>query len=103
MVCVDCAERRQKLRDAIMHGKMAKALDITVEGLRVMIGIDARADHREEAKGPLDLSIPDLKAYLATVTDPEAIESLIDQEQAGKTRDGAIAALVSRRDALLAD
>lgn len=49
MACKDCEERRKRLRDAIMHGKMAEALDITVEGLRVMIGIDAGADHRKEA------------------------------------------------------
>lgn len=49
MACKDCAERRKTLRDAIMHGKMAEAMDITVEGLRVMIGIDAGADHRKDA------------------------------------------------------
>jgi len=49
MVCVDCEARRKALRDALLHGKMAEALDITVEGLRVMIGIDAGADHRKEA------------------------------------------------------
>lgn len=47
MGCKDCAERRKNLRDAIMHGKMADALDITVEGLRAMIRIDADADHRK--------------------------------------------------------
>ncbi len=47
MGCKDCAERRKNLRDAILHGEMAKARDITVEGLRVMIGIDAGADHRK--------------------------------------------------------
>ena len=50
MSCPDCEARRKKLRDAIMHGKMAEALDMTVEGLRVMIGIDAGADHRKEAE-----------------------------------------------------
>lgn len=49
MACKDCAERRKNLRDAIMHGKMAEALDITVEGLRAMIRIDAGADHRTDA------------------------------------------------------
>ncbi|WP_311271042.1 hypothetical protein [Sphingobium sp. WCS2017Hpa-17] len=48
MSCKDCAEKRKRLRDAIMHGKMAEALDVTVEGLRAMIGIDAGADHRKE-------------------------------------------------------
>jgi hypothetical protein len=49
MACVECERRRKLLRDAIMHGRMAEALDVTVEGLRVMIGIDAGADHRKEA------------------------------------------------------
>lgn len=50
MACEDCERRRKMLRDAVLHGKMADALDITVEGLRVMIGIDAKADHRAEAE-----------------------------------------------------
>lgn len=50
MACKECEQRRKKLRDAIMHGKMAEALDMTVEGLRVMIGIDAGADHRKDAE-----------------------------------------------------
>ena len=57
MVCVDCAERRQKLRDAIMERKFSQALDITVEGLRAMIGIDADADHRKDAK-PAEVDEP---------------------------------------------
>lgn len=51
MACRDCEIRRKRLRDAIMHGRMAEALDMTVEGLRVMIGIDAGADHRKAATG----------------------------------------------------
>lgn len=51
MACPECEARRKKLRDAILHGKMAEAMDITVEGLRVMIGIDAGADHRKGAAG----------------------------------------------------
>jgi len=50
MACVECEARRKALRDAIMRGKMAEAMDITVEGLRVMIGIDAGADHRRDAE-----------------------------------------------------
>lgn len=49
MACPDCEERRKRLRDAIMRGKLAEARDITVEGLRVMIGIDSAADHRRDA------------------------------------------------------
>lgn len=54
MSCPECEARRKALRDAIMHGKMAQAMDITAEGLRVMIGIDAKSDHRAEAKADDD-------------------------------------------------
>lgn len=54
MACKDCEVRRKRLRDAIMHGRMAEALDVTVEGLRVMIGIDAESDHRKDAAPKAD-------------------------------------------------
>ncbi|WP_293921142.1 hypothetical protein [Sphingobium sp. UBA5915] len=64
MACVNC----QKIRSAILHGKMAEAAGLTVEalrakfnianpheetveGLRTTIAIDPASDHRaEEAK-----------------------------------------------------
>ena len=49
MACEECARRRKMLRDAVMHGKMAQARDITIDGLRTIMGIDASADHRKEA------------------------------------------------------
>lgn len=52
--------------------------------------------------GPLDNSIADLTTYLETVTDADEVEKLIEAETAGKSRAGAITALESRRDALLA-
>lgn len=52
--------------------------------------------------GPLDGSVDDLSAHLATVDDPDAIQALIDAETAGKSRKGALAALEARRDELLA-
>lgn len=52
--------------------------------------------------GPLDMSIEDLTAHLATVDDLDAIQALIDAETAGKSRKGAMAALEARRDELLA-
>ena len=58
MACRDCEEKRKRLRDAIMHGKMAAALDVTVEGLRAMIGIDTGADHRKEAETPAKQAKP---------------------------------------------
>ncbi len=63
MACVNC----KKIRDAILHGKMAEAagltidtlrekvgfkpqpVESTVEGLRTTIVIDAGADHRKDA------------------------------------------------------
>lgn len=41
MACKNCEERRKRLRDAIMHGKMAEAVGETVAGLREMIGLGA--------------------------------------------------------------
>lgn len=40
MACKECEERRRKLRDAIMHGKMAEAMGLTVGGLREMMGLN---------------------------------------------------------------
>lgn len=63
MACVNC----KKIRDAVLHGKMAEAAgltvgalrekigfktiyeDVTVEGLRSSVSIDAGSDHRKEA------------------------------------------------------
>lgn len=62
MACVNC----DKIRAAILHGKMAEAAgisldalrekfglkvahdDVTVEGLRSSVSIDAGADHRKD-------------------------------------------------------
>jgi hypothetical protein len=52
--------------------------------------------------GPLDQSVPELEAYLASETDLDAVQALIDAETAGKSRKGALAVLEARRDELLA-
>lgn len=52
--------------------------------------------------GPLDQSVEKLTAYLETVDDADAVQKLLDAEVAGKSRQGAVAALEARRDALLA-
>lgn len=39
MACKECEARRKKLRDAVLHGKMAEAVGLTVGGLREMIGL----------------------------------------------------------------
>lgn len=60
-------------------------------------------DSEAEAEpGPLDGSVDDLTAHVATLDDPDAIQALIDAETAGKSRKGALAALEARRDELLA-
>jgi hypothetical protein len=51
--------------------------------------------------GPLDQSIPKLIEHLAAVDDPDEVQRLIDAETAGKSRDGALAALKERLEALL--
>ena len=53
--------------------------------------------------GPLDGSVDELTAYLATVDDPDEVQKLIDAETAGKSRKGALAALEARRDELLGE
>lgn len=47
--------------------------------------------------GPLDQSIPKLTEYLATVEDVADIDQLIADETAGKSREGALAALNDRK------
>lgn len=37
MSCVECEERRRKLRDAILRGKMAEAAGHVVAGVREMV------------------------------------------------------------------
>lgn len=48
------------------------------------------------APGPLDGSIPDLEAHLATVTDVAEVQRLREAEQAGKGRVGALNAIDAR-------
>lgn len=50
--------------------------------------------------GPLDQSIPDLTAYLETVSDVGTIDALIAAEKGGKSRSGALEALEARKAAL---
>lgn len=55
-----------------------------------------------EEPGPLDGSVDDLTAHIATIGDADQIQALIDSETAGKSRKGALAALEARRDEILA-
>lgn len=52
--------------------------------------------------GPLDGSIDDLAAYVATIENADEVQKLIDAETAGKSRKGALTVLEARRDELLA-
>lgn len=52
--------------------------------------------------GPLDLSIEKLTDHLETVNDPAEIDRLIAAETGGKSRQGALAALEARKEALAA-
>lgn len=66
--------------------------------------IDGKTDATDAPKepGPLDGSVDDLTAHLATMDDADEVQKLIDAETAGKSRKGALAALEARRDELLA-
>lgn len=91
MGCIDCAERRKRLRDAILHGRMAEALDTTVEGLRVMIGIDAGADHRRVEPEQPSLS-GKTKAELLAIA---AAEDVVTED--GATNAEIIDAIATKR------
>lgn len=51
---------------------------------------------------PLGGTIEGLKTHIATLTDPDDVQKLIDAEKAGKNRNGGVALLEARRDELLA-
>lgn len=55
-----------------------------------------RSETEPQGPGPLDGSIPDLEAHLATVNDLAAVQALREGEQAGKGRTGALAAIDAR-------
>ncbi len=65
MACKDCAERRKRIRDAVLHGKMAEAAGLTVGGLREMIGF--KTDD-EKATFSLDgaITTEDVRDIVAT-------------------------------------
>lgn len=59
-------------------------------------------DAKSEEPGPLDQSVEKLAAYLDGVNDADEVQKLIEAETAGKSRQGALAALEARKDAILA-
>lgn len=78
-------------------GQSVEADDFAEEWFKEVGGKDAGEP------GPLDGSVDELTAYLATVSDPDDVQKLIDAETAGKSRKGALAALEARRDELLGE
>lgn len=52
--------------------------------------------------GPLDGSVEELTAHLATIDNADEVQKLIEAETAGKSRKGALSALEARRDEILA-
>ena len=55
MACQKCEERRRKLRDAIMRGKMGEAAGHVVAGVREMVGVVDEEPATEES----DSAAPD--------------------------------------------
>jgi hypothetical protein len=53
--------------------------------------------------GPLDGSVEDLTAHIATIEDADEIQRLIDAETSGKSRKSALAALEARKEELTAE
>jgi hypothetical protein len=84
-------------------GKTAEADDFAPEWFAEVEGATPAAEPETPAEpGPLDGNVDELTAYLEGVDDPDAVQALIEAETAGKSRKGALAALESRRDELLA-
>lgn len=89
-------------------GEKAKVTDMTddeVTAAKAPGYFDLTGGASDEAAepGPLDQSVAKLTEYLKSVTDADQVQKLIDAETAGKSRDGALAALEARRDAILAE
>lgn len=72
-----------------------------LESMRLYGQFDIDDGAGSSEPGPLDQSVEKLTAYLETVDDADAVQKLLDAEVAGKSRQGAVAALEARRDALL--
>lgn len=79
---------------AELEGKIA-LVDERLAELAAKLGTAPQPD-----PGPLDQSIPDLTAYLETVSDLGTLDALIEAEKAGKSRSGALEALEARKAAL---
>lgn len=83
---------------AVDFHKELAARDADIAALRAEI--DKLKAGGQPNPGPLDGSLPELTAYLESVSDVGAIDALIEAEKAGKTRVGALAALDARKTAL---
>lgn len=56
----------------------------------------ALGERTAHSPDPLDASIPELTAYLATITDTGELMAMRRAEEAGKTRKGALEAIEAR-------
>ncbi|SNT19604.1 hypothetical protein SAMN06295955_11563 [Sphingopyxis indica] len=50
MSCLECEERRRKLRDAILRGKMAEAAVHVVAGVREMVAPAPKPETKRRAR-----------------------------------------------------
>lgn len=92
MACVNC----KRIRDAILHGKMAEAAGITVEALRSKLGLSAQGEILIDAS-----ELPSLagknKAELLEIAADEGVA--VDD---GATNAEIVAAIEARREAVTA-
>lgn len=84
-------------KDAAIADKDARIAELEAQ---LAAASKAPAPAPQQDPGPLDKSIPDLTAYLETVSDVGTIDALIAAEKGGKSRSGAIDALEARKVAL---
>lgn len=89
-------------KDVALADKDARIaeLEAQLEAASKATTAPAAASTAQQDPGPLDKSIPDLTAYLETVSDVGTIDALIAAEKGGKSRSGALDALEARKAAL---
>lgn len=94
---IDNAERLSNLEYLISSGK------ITVEEMPDSQPVKTATQSVKKGGDPnlLDLDVADLTNAVASISDPDVIQSLIDAEDAGKTRKSAIKVLKNRLTEIL--
>jgi hypothetical protein len=92
MACKNC----EKIRAAILHGKMAAAAGLTVEALREKIGLSPRGDVLVDPETLPSLS-GKTKAELLAIAEAEGVEV-----EAGATNAEIIGAIEAQRELVTA-